>query len=111
MRHHERHCDHLDNTGRNNGAFCYEFNGDTQSDLYYFNKQKRGIPWGGVWRESEKRMLEFCEDRCMHTVGRMHVLDGGALDAIVDDKKGVGPSEWSRILSWRDTDDMCETCK
>ncbi len=44
-------------------------------------------------------------------MGGLHVLDGEALDAIVNDPKGVGPDEWSRILSWGDTDDMCETCK
>lgn len=108
---HDRVCQHADDKGNTKGTFCYEFNGATTSDYYYFNKQKRGIPIGGVWREGAERTLEICEDRCMHDVGRLHVLDGEALDAIVDDPKGVGPGEWSRMLSWGDTDDMCETCE
>lgn len=111
MHSHDRVCQHADDKGNTKGTFCYEFNGATTSDYYYFNKQKRGIPIGGVWREGAERTLEICEDRCMHDVGRLHVLDGEALDAIVDDPKGVGPGEWSRMLSWGDTDDMCETCE
>ena len=81
------------------------------SDAYYYNKQKRGIPTGAAFRESEETTLEVCQDHCFNLVGGLDVLDGQALTAVINDPHGVGPSEWSAILSFGDTDDMCESCK
>ena len=81
------------------------------SDTYRFNKQKRGIPRGAAFRESQKQTLEICNERCQGLGGGLVMLDGMALTAVVNDPHGVGPSEWSAVLSFGDTDDMCETCK
>lgn len=81
------------------------------SDYYYFNEQKRGLPWSTSYRASEEELSGVCGEKCKDIVGGLDVLGGEALESVVADKKGVGPSEWSAVLSFGDTDDMCETCK
>ena len=38
------------------------------------------------------------------------MLDGEAFTAVITDPYGIGPAEWCSILSFGDTDDMCERC-
>lgn len=81
------------------------------SDRYYFNEQKRGLPLSTSYRASEEELRGVCGGKCKYYVGGLDMLGGEALESVVADKKGVGPSEWSAITSFGDTDDMCETCK
>lgn len=101
----------MDNRGEVGNTFCYEFNGNDKSDVYRFNRQKRNVPLGATFRESMERTLDVCGGFCGNLVGGLDVLDGEALTAVANDAKGVGKSDASAILSFGNTDDMCEECK
>jgi len=111
-RHHEKYCTGIDNRGEIGNTFCYEFNnGGYRDDMYYYNKQKRGLKKGPAWRESEKETLSVCGELCGRLEEKMVVLDGEAVTAVVGQAHGAGAPEWSQILSFGDTDDMCERCE
>ncbi|KAL6717033.1 hypothetical protein ACLMJK_004947 [Lecanora helva] len=110
-KHKEKWCTSIDNRGERGNTFCYEFNGGGEKDSYRFNNQKRGLPHGATWRMAEIETLGVCDAFCRQKVSGLIVLDGEALTAVANEPRGVGPSAWSAILSFGETDDMCMSCR